>query len=81
VQSFGPTASQEEVFNTVVRPMVTDVANGLHAAVLCYGANNTGKSYTMEGVVDDFELKGASLCSTSCRAVFTSSRQVSSNAR
>lgn len=48
-----------EVFNQAVAPLVLDVCNGLHAALLLYGGTGTGKSYTAEGAVEDVEGQGA----------------------
>ena len=42
-QVFGPSASQLDVFNGAVLPLVADVCAGLNAAVLAYGATDTGK--------------------------------------
>ena len=51
-QVFGPDASQKEVFDGVVLPLVGDTCSGLHTAVYTYGGASTGKSYTMEGALD-----------------------------
>ena len=45
--SFGPTSMQDEVYNTVARPVVNDALRGYNATVLAYGQTGTGKTYTM----------------------------------
>jgi hypothetical protein len=42
MQVFGPAATQHEVFETAVLPVVADVCAGLNAAVFAYGATDTG---------------------------------------
>ncbi|CAM9350787.1 unnamed protein product, partial [Chrysoparadoxa australica] len=44
-----PDTSQEEVFNTTVRPLVADVIKGFNCTVLAHGQTGSGKTYTMEG--------------------------------
>lgn len=44
---FPPTASQENVFETLVQPLVEDMFKGYSCAFLCYGQNGSGKSYTV----------------------------------
>ncbi len=56
--ALGPQCSQEEVFTSVVEPLVMDTCAGLHTAVFCYGGVGSGKSYTMMGAVDDVKHKG-----------------------
>jgi len=51
-------APQAEVFNQAVAPLVLDVCNGLHAALILYGGSGTGKSFTAEGILEDAEDQG-----------------------
>lgn len=53
---FGPSATQDEVYNKIGRPVVTDVLNGFNGTIFAYGQTGTGKTYTMgilEFVEDD----------------------------
>jgi kinesin family member 11 len=46
---FGPTSSQQKVFDEVVRGMLTEVLLGYNCTIFAYGQTGTGKTYTMEG--------------------------------
>lgn len=46
---FGPNATQEEVFNTVVKPVISDVLLGYSCTILAFGQTGSGKTYTMFG--------------------------------
>lgn len=47
--AFDAETSQEDVFNAVGVPAVSDVLNGYNASIICYGQTGTGKTYTMTG--------------------------------
>lgn len=52
---FGPSSTQEDVYNTVVSPLLKEVIAGYSCTVFAYGQTGTGKTYTMEGGhVDNF---------------------------
>lgn len=48
-QVFSSDAAQEEVYNSVVRPLINQVLSGFNCTVFAYGQTGTGKTYTMEG--------------------------------
>ncbi|KAG7223455.1 hypothetical protein INR49_015559 [Caranx melampygus] len=47
--AFGPTASQDEVYESCVQPMVESLLDGCNATVFCYGQTGSGKTYTLRG--------------------------------
>ena len=49
---FGPTSTQERVYDSAVRPMVRDVLDGTNCTVFAYGQTGTGKTHTMSGAHD-----------------------------
>mmetsp|Transcript_21446 Transcript_21446/g.42097 ORF Transcript_21446/g.42097 Transcript_21446/m.42097 type:complete len:1132 (-) Transcript_21446:312-3707(-) len=55
---FGPYSSQAEVYSAAIRPVVEEVLLGYNCTVFAYGQTGTGKTFTMEGDVDDPEMQG-----------------------
>lgn len=55
-QVFSPEARQEDVYRTVVRPLIDQVLLGFNCTVFAYGQTGTGKTYTMEGRRSDEHL-------------------------
>lgn len=55
---YGSFCTQEEIYDSTLKPIITDVCNGIESTVFAYGQTGTGKTYTMEGVIDDAELRG-----------------------
>ena len=55
---FNQYATQEEVYTSVVAPVVHEVLEGFNCTVFAYGQTGTGKTHTMEGEIDHAELKG-----------------------
>ncbi|XP_041642709.1 kinesin-like protein KIF27 [Cheilinus undulatus] len=47
--TFGPTASQEDVYKSCVRPLVENLVEGFNATVFCFGQTGSGKTYTLLG--------------------------------
>lgn len=47
--AFGPTASQDEVYESCVLPLVESLLDGYNATVFCYGQTGSGKTYTLGG--------------------------------
>ncbi|KAM9408375.1 LOW QUALITY PROTEIN: uncharacterized protein KZ484_026972 [Pholidichthys leucotaenia] len=45
--AFGPTASQDEVYESCVQPLVQSLLSGCNATVFCYGQTGSGKTYTL----------------------------------
>ncbi|XP_067467908.1 kinesin-like protein KIF27 [Thunnus thynnus] len=51
--AFGPTASQDEVYESCVQPLLEALLDGYNATVFCYGQTGSGKTYTLgEGNLD-----------------------------
>ena len=50
--------TQQDIYDDAGRPIVQAVLEGFNGTILAYGQTGTGKTYTMEGVVDNEEHKG-----------------------
>lgn len=48
-RTFGPDASQEDVYQQAVTPIVEAVISGYNGAVIAYGQTGSGKTHTMIG--------------------------------
>jgi kinesin family protein 11 len=48
---FGVHANQAEIFDSSIRPIVTEALAGFNSSILAYGRTGSGKTYTMEGDV------------------------------
>ncbi|CAF0947692.1 unnamed protein product [Rotaria sp. Silwood1] len=46
---FGPKTQQEELFQTSVEPMLSNVFDGYNVTVFAYGQTGSGKTFTMTG--------------------------------
>ncbi|XP_069555562.1 kinesin-like protein KIF27 [Brachyistius frenatus] len=53
--AFGPTATQDEVYESCVQPLVESLLDGYNATVFCYGQTGSGKTYTLGGGNQDEE--------------------------
>ena len=53
---FPPNSTQEELYNFGVKEIIDGVLDGYNGTVLAYGQTSSGKTYTMEGIIDD-EIK------------------------
>lgn len=51
-------STQEEVFSTVVRPIVDEALAGFNCTIFAYGQTGTGKTHTMEGDIHSEEHAG-----------------------
>lgn len=49
---FSADASNRDVFDSVVAPMVSEGLEGKNVTVFAYGATGSGKTYTMEGMMN-----------------------------
>uniref|UniRef100_A0A8C9XKX5 Kinesin motor domain-containing protein n=1 Tax=Sander lucioperca TaxID=283035 RepID=A0A8C9XKX5_SANLU len=47
--TFVPTASQDEVYESCVQPLVESLVDGYNATIFCYGQTGSGKTYTLGG--------------------------------
>ena len=55
---FGPTSTQLELYDAVVKPVVAEVLQGFNCTVFAYGQTGTGKTHTMEGNIQEENMKG-----------------------
>jgi chromosomal replication initiation ATPase DnaA len=46
---FNTDSTQEQVYNSTVKPAVKAVLDGYNATVFAYGQTGTGKTHTMQG--------------------------------
>lgn len=47
-----------DVYNEIARPIVDKVLAGYNGTILAYGQTGTGKTFTMEGINAEPELRG-----------------------
>lgn len=52
-QVFGQYTRQEELFKACIQPIIHEVFKGFNCTVFAYGLTGTGKTYTMEGDLND----------------------------
>jgi hypothetical protein len=57
---FAPGSTQDEVYDTVASPIVSDVLRGFNGTVIAYGQTGTGKTHTM-GILDRVENEQAGI--------------------
>ncbi|KAK9719990.1 Kinesin- motor protein [Basidiobolus ranarum] len=50
---FGPEATQEHVYDNVVKSFLEEVIMGYNCTIFAYGQTGTGKTYTMEGNLEE----------------------------
>ncbi|XP_071802889.1 kinesin heavy chain-like isoform X2 [Asterias amurensis] len=50
---FRPISTQEEVYNKCAKAIVKDVLEGYNGTIFAYGQTSSGKTFTMEGVLND----------------------------
>lgn len=55
---FGMYSTQEEVFTSIVRPIVDEALAGFNCTIFAYGQTGTGKTHTMEGDINSEEHAG-----------------------
>ena len=71
--AFGPESSQDEVYDTIARPVVSAVLTGYNGTVFAYGQTGTGKTYTM-GILNRVEDKDAGIVPHALAHVFDFAR-------
>jgi kinesin family protein 11 len=54
---FGPDATQAEVYESAIEPIVLETLEGFNCTVFAYGQTGTGKTHTMEGAGDEKKEK------------------------
>lgn len=47
------SSTQQNIYDEIVRPLVSSVLEGFNGCVFAYGQTGTGKTYTMEGIKGD----------------------------
>ncbi|GMI41654.1 hypothetical protein TeGR_g5245 [Tetraparma gracilis] len=65
---FSSFSTQDEVYSSVISPVIKDVLNGYESTVFAYGQTGTGKTHTMEGDIENEEQQG--VIPRSARAIF-----------
>lgn len=53
---FDVNASNSDVFNVVVKPIVNAAVNGFNGTVFAYGQTSSGKTYTMMGGTEELGI-------------------------
>merc|ERR1712212_948308 len=53
-----PNVTQEQVYNTSAKDIVVDVLNGYNGTIFAYGQTSSGKTHTMEGIMENPDLQG-----------------------
>ncbi|KAL0231403.1 hypothetical protein GEMRC1_010807 [Eukaryota sp. GEM-RC1] len=61
---FPLSSSQQDIYDTIGRPVVADILEGFNGSILAYGQTGTGKTYSM--------MNTASQCSSSRTSVVSS---------
>merc|ERR1719420_93099 len=55
---FSPTSPQRDVYEQSARPVIEAILEGFNGTVLAYGPTSSGKTYTMEGFLEDPQYQG-----------------------
>nr|XP_006812991.1 PREDICTED: kinesin-like protein KIF6-like [Saccoglossus kowalevskii] len=58
--TFGPHTSQDEVFHTVAKDIVTGFLSGYNGTIFAYGQTGSGKTFTVEGGARRYSDRGLS---------------------
>lgn len=53
-----PNITQENVYAASAKSIVKDVLNGYNGTIFAYGQTSSGKTHTMEGVINDPNMQG-----------------------
>ncbi|KAI9143948.1 P-loop containing nucleoside triphosphate hydrolase protein [Paraphysoderma sedebokerense] len=56
--AFDWNCKQHDVYNKTARPIVESVLNGYNGTIFAYGQTGTGKTFSMEGIRQDPQLRG-----------------------
>eukprot|EP00938_MAST-03A_sp_MAST-3A-sp1_P007008 g7008.t1 len=57
-RTYGPNCKQNDIYNQIAAPVVEDVLKGFNGTIFAYGQTGAGKTFTMEGVMEDPNLRG-----------------------
>ncbi len=55
---FKPDSTQEQIYNATAKEIVEDVLSGYNGTIFAYGQTSSGKTHTMEGVLNSENLQG-----------------------
>ena len=55
---FTPNSTQQDIYDNCAKKSVENFLLGYNSAIIIHGQNNSGKSYTMTGKIEDNNLKG-----------------------
>ena len=55
---FDPKSNQPEVYDFAARQIVDSVLEGFNGTIFAFGQTSSGKTHTMQGVIDHPELEG-----------------------
>lgn len=55
---FDQSSIQLDLFEYTAKPMINAALEGINGTLFCYGQTSSGKTFTMEGIRDDDNLKG-----------------------
>ncbi|XP_017496792.2 kinesin-like protein KIF9 isoform X3 [Manis javanica] len=51
-------ASQDLVYETVAKDLVSQALDGYNGTIMCYGQTGAGKTYTMTGAIENYKHRG-----------------------
>jgi len=51
-------ADQSTVYDIAAKPIINGILDGFNGTVLTYGQTSSGKTFTMQGNIDDLDLRG-----------------------
>ncbi|CEL92731.1 unnamed protein product [Vitrella brassicaformis CCMP3155] len=72
---FGVGATQEAVYESMVRPAVRQAKEGFSSTIFAYGQTGAGKTYTMEGILDRPNHPQRGICPRAVADLFALGRQ------
>ena len=71
---FEPGATQDQVYDRIARPVISDVLRGFNGTIFAYGQTGTGKTYTM-GILEFVDNENAGIIPRALFQVFTYVKQ------
>lgn len=57
-RTFDPNSAQNEIYEYGAKPIVESVLEGFNGTILAYGQTSSGKTHTMQGILDNPEKEG-----------------------
>ena len=55
---FNMKRQQKEVYDYAAKPIIDSVMDGFNGTIFAYGQTSSGKTHTMQGNIDDVEMRG-----------------------